>query len=422
MLLELPVFTPLDLFYPVALFLVASAFWSVFKLRPNLRSSFWFALSFVSGGLAFCTQFLGPFLPYPVKVFLGVGCYNLMVASFVMGIILRANQKPPTVAISIIGVLSTLIVLMFALMNVSTLDRICLVLFTASMLLMTALYHARSRFSTYTDKAIFGTTALLAVLLFVQPLLVHNHAGLLGTGWALETSELLLSFGVVTAVCSVLMATLLVREYVMVIINDLKDIAARDKLTNILNRRGFEERIPDLIEAGQAKNCDVCFIVLDIDHFKAVNDTHGHGFGDEVIFALGRMLAAHKSTEGLAVRLGGEEFLLAMLVSSLDEGRTIAELIRERWSRLDHYTLLNNVRCTASFGVSLLREGEPTRIALARADQALYGAKQTGRNRVRSEEDLQIAKLNYSAQQMQLAAQGEYSDAKPQERPAKEIS
>jgi len=420
--LDLPEFSPLDLFYPFALFLVAGAFWSVLKLRSEMRSALWFALAFASSGMAFCAQFFRHVAPDAIQALLGAGFYNAMAACFVMGIILRAGRKPPQIAIFSIAALSTLSIVILTMLNVHVLIRVCLTLLTASLLLMIALVFARQRIATHTDKAVLGIIASLAVLLFVQPLIVNHHVGLFSMDMAYDASVLFLNFGALTAVFSVLIATLLVREYVMVIINDLKNIAAKDKLTDISNRRGFEDSMPQLIEYAKAQNRDICFIVLDIDHFKAVNDTYGHGFGDDIIMALARLLAAHKSPEGLAVRLGGEEFLLAMPVSSLDEACTMAELIRERWSRRHHYCQTEDVRCTASFGVSMLRQGEPISAALARADQALYGAKKTGRNKVKSEEDLQVAKLNFSASQMRQANEGHFSMSGREEQAAKETS
>ena len=240
-------------------------------------------------------------------------------------------------------------------------------------------------------------------------MIVQYTVGLPSTNAEYDASVLFLSIGAITTVSSILTATLLVREYVMVIINELKSIAARDKLTDILNRRGFEEYLPEIMDYAREGGAEVGLIVIDIDHFKAVNDTYGHGFGDDVIIALGHMLSAHKGDDGLAVRLGGEEFLLAVPVQSLDEACALAELIRQRWSRQSHYFQSSEVRCTASFGVSLLREAESVSAAISRADQALYGAKQTGRNKVQSEADLQVAKLNYVAAQMQMANQGKFA-------------
>jgi len=168
----------------------------------------------------------------------------------------------------------------------------------------------------------------------------------------------------------------------------------------LLNRRGFDEAIPKLVAQAENDDEQVAFILLDIDHFKQLNDDHGHAFGDNVLRSLGVLLNAHKSPNGLAARIGGEEFLLAFPTTSLNAACAQAELVRERWERHQLFDEDGEVSCTASFGVSLHLSGTSILAAIARADQALYGAKQTGRNRVKSQFDLQVAQLRSAVSQM----------------------
>ena len=162
----MPELSSLELFYPFALTLVACGFWSVFKLRPEMRSAFWFAISFASGAMAFGVEFFRFVIPDHTQALFGASFYNSMAACFVMGIILRASRKPPKLAIFSIAGLSALTIWILSLLDFHILIRVCLAQFTAGMLLLTALIYGRQRGQTLTDKAVLGIVSLITILLF----------------------------------------------------------------------------------------------------------------------------------------------------------------------------------------------------------------------------------------------------------------
>lgn len=358
------------------------------KVRPALKSASWFALSFACGGLAFGVQFFHFLLPDWSQAFFGASLYNAMAACFVIALILRADRKPPKLTILAVAAGVALTISICAIGNVHILVQVCLAQLTAGGLLLTALIYAHRRREGITDKAVLGISAAIMGLLFAQPLIVVYMLSLPGTNLEADISTLFLRIGALTTTASVVMATLLVREYVLLIIKELKEIAAQDELTKVFNRRGFEEAIHGATKKANKQGLKMSFIVLDIDHFKQVNDTYGHGFGDDVLAALGKLLNAHKAKQRLAARMGGEEFVFAVPVRCLDEARMVAELIKERWRRCRHFYNGDEIRCTASFGVALHTEGETLAATLERADRALYRSKKLGRDKVQTELDL----------------------------------
>jgi two-component system cell cycle response regulator len=159
---------------------------------------------------------------------------------------------------------------------------------------------------------------------------------------------------------------------------ELIRLAVTDSLTGMFNRRGFfEQALQPCLRAE--KDARVCAIMADIDHFKRINDEHGHDTGDKAIFAV-----AHELMSGSwhAGRLGGEEFALLLDGRGLAEAATIAEALRERIAALSIPTGEGRLSLTCSFGVSEWRASDNIDALLKRADMALYEAKVAGRNRV----------------------------------------
>ncbi len=161
--------------------------------------------------------------------------------------------------------------------------------------------------------------------------------------------------------------------------------ASVDALTGLHNRRWLNERLPRLCQEAQANLQPLTAIILDIDHFKRYNDTQGHLAGDRAIAALGQLLLTHLRPMDMAVRYGGEEFVVILPETSLRNAECIAQRLCEQARLLNIATPegqpLPGITC--SLGVSAwMGVGETTDQWLHRADLALYQAKQTGRNRV----------------------------------------
>jgi len=154
----------------------------------------------------------------------------------------------------------------------------------------------------------------------------------------------------------------------------------------VLNRRGFDERLAALAGTPPAESRDHALVMIDIDHFKAVNDSHGHLMGDRVLQGLAAVLRASVPDPELNVaRYGGEEFAILLPATSREASLRLAGEVLQRTRAMtmrDRRTGQVVQRVTVSAGVAWLGEGEDAGSWLARADEALYRSKQDGRDRV----------------------------------------
>ncbi|MBX7103316.1 MAG: diguanylate cyclase [Gemmataceae bacterium] len=160
---------------------------------------------------------------------------------------------------------------------------------------------------------------------------------------------------------------------------ELKLLATRDPLTLCLNRRAFFTELNPLYEQSLRTGAPLTCLMIDVDHFKSINDRYGHSTGDQVLFQIAELLRNRSRTTDVVCRYGGEEFAVILPQTDLEGSRIIAERLRMALAE----TPLAGVSVTASFGVSSLQLG-PTgpQGLLDQADQALYSAKRTGRNKV----------------------------------------
>ena len=172
---------------------------------------------------------------------------------------------------------------------------------------------------------------------------------------------------------------------------DLRQEAHTDPLTNVGNRRAFELAAQSAYEQDQDSSDNPSIVVVDIDHFKRVNDEHGHPAGDAVLKQFVNACKAALRTDDYVYRIGGEEFALLLTGADADSAGMLGERLRLRVSETafklpggDH------IRVTCSVGFARRSADEDVHDTLARADQALYMAKQAGRNRVETAAHLSI--------------------------------
>jgi len=163
---------------------------------------------------------------------------------------------------------------------------------------------------------------------------------------------------------------------------ELEQIAIRDKLTGLYNRRKLDESFEVEVSRAERYGRPLSVIMLDIDHFKAVNDTHGHPVGDTVLVETAERLLAALRTSDIPGRWGGEEFLIICPETPLDTAVQLANRLRHNY---EMKAFPEAGRLTASFGVSAHHKGLLAPDILLGADEALYRAKNGGRNRVEQE-------------------------------------
>ncbi|WP_068306984.1 MULTISPECIES: GGDEF domain-containing protein [Kordiimonas] len=162
---------------------------------------------------------------------------------------------------------------------------------------------------------------------------------------------------------------------------ELRRLANTDSLTGLLNRRRFTSRGEEAVSS--AKNTEIWVIMMDIDHFKRINDTYGHAAGDVAIKDFANIAKTCVGEKGFVGRMGGEEFAAILPGSDMHEAIRLAEDIRKATAKNQTVCEAEKFRFTASIGVAQWMQEEITiEPALDRADQALYSAKAYGRNRV----------------------------------------
>lgn len=161
----------------------------------------------------------------------------------------------------------------------------------------------------------------------------------------------------------------------------LSDRARIDGLTGLHNRALFDERIEAEMAQARRYGAQLSCIMMDIDHFKAVNDTHGHHVGDEVLRHVSATITRRCRREDIVCRYGGEEFAILTPNVALAGAITLAEDIRQLVGSLEVHAGMRAIGVTCSFGVAEYSAQESMPLP-ERADEALYFAKHTGRNRV----------------------------------------
>jgi diguanylate cyclase (GGDEF)-like protein len=162
----------------------------------------------------------------------------------------------------------------------------------------------------------------------------------------------------------------------------IEEMATTDKLTGLLNRHAFTILMDKLMAENRRVPQSIAMLLADVDHFKEINDRHGHLAGDKVLSEVAAMLLLGQRESDIAVRWGGEEFLLVLRGCDQAEAGRIAENLRERIAATPIEVNGRQIAVTISIGVSEYDPAEGPEQTVNRADAALYEAKKTGRNRV----------------------------------------
>ncbi len=162
----------------------------------------------------------------------------------------------------------------------------------------------------------------------------------------------------------------------------LENIANYDSLTELLTRRFFNDKIQEQLLRQKRKEVDMSILFLDIDNFKHVNDTFGHDIGDKVLLRVAQIMKNNVREIDYISRWGGEEFIIALIDSSLEESQKVAEKIRIKFEEDSVLFTLLSYKLTSSFGLTQIKENDRIEDIVKRADKALYEAKNTGKNKV----------------------------------------
>ena len=160
----------------------------------------------------------------------------------------------------------------------------------------------------------------------------------------------------------------------------IKKLSKTDELTGLPNRRHFINYLQKIFSQAQRYSQSLSLVMIDLDKFKNINDTYGHDAGDDVLSTLGNFLDNETRKEDLAARIGGEEFIIVLTQTGVNEAKHYAQRIRKKIAELNIESIPINI--TASLGISTMKNDNNYEAILKRADEALYKAKNSGRNKV----------------------------------------
>ena len=174
------------------------------------------------------------------------------------------------------------------------------------------------------------------------------------------------------------------RELFDCLIDEFTEVLhTRDPLTGASNRTNLLENLQKEHELCKRKSLSCALIMIDLDHFKQVNDEFGHAAGDKVLIALVKCIKSQLRKYDQLYRYGGEEFLVCLPQTDLDDAKSFSERLRASVEALKiEISNDNHINVTGSFGVTLISADDNIETAIERADEAMYQAKKSGRNRV----------------------------------------
>ncbi len=378
---------------PFVFLVFAGGFGFIHMVKTNYNALI-FACSYVVGAVAFTLDVI---FETSANVFIESAIallYAITAALLTAGFHNYYRGKVPWYLLSVIVVIhiviySTLLVSGTPWIGSFSANFGCGIIFTIGLLAF------RGQLRRNIDGFLFGIHLVSCLTCFLRPLIIAALADGPLTPANYNEALFAVSLHFIVATAAIVTAMVLLALLSMDQVENLRESSMTDELTRIPNRRGFYKKA----EAMLAKKIKqpVNMIVSDIDHFKAVNDTHGHIVGDRVITAFGQLLAKAAKPNHLPGRVGGEEFALLVTGLSLYETIEFAEKLRRTFEALLPVEASPDLNCTASFGVAKIMPETPILTAYSLADKALYLAKASGRNRVCSELDVKISTMQEHA-------------------------
>jgi len=242
------------------------------------------------------------------------------------------------------------------------------------------------------DRLILGASLFIAANFIVRTVLIVGFNGGYDSYEGLYTSSYWISTMLSHAIFSVATALCLTMAAASDVFATLREEAHTDLLSGLLNRRGFEEGARGVIDGAGTSGTPISLLLADLDHFKSVNDRHGHAVGDSVIVAFSKLLRTAGPQASIVGRTGGEEFAVLVPTCDLATARLLAEGLRTALALGSLPGVPTEVGpVTASFGVASLAADEDLNSFLRRADEALYEAKRGGRDCVKLARGIEVA-------------------------------
>jgi len=382
-----------------ALFMgVAGVFYKIARDRPEHATAYFFAISYCFGAIGFLADFARFAVPNTLCSVVSNIAYLTASISFAVGLLKRAGRPVPVRLISVAAALNIIGFCYLKFVYDDLWTRTLWLHFHNGVIFSIGLAYAWTSFTRKIDKLLGISSFIFCAQFFVRPVIADLLSMMPESMDVYAESSFLLLLHLVVGASALAVAATLLAAYVLDILQNYKTDAITDKLTNIYNRRGLETRFGDMRSSLKPDARPLFLIMADIDRFKWVNDTHGHAFGDQVIRGFGDLLLEAAGDEGIAARIGGEEFALIISANNLDAAYRRAEALRAAFAAVNFPIESGYISLTTSLGISQYIEGQSLPELLEKADGALYHAKQNGRNRTATELDTAIGALKNIAE------------------------
>lgn len=368
---------------------VLYAVWSFNRNIPGLR--LWM-VSFLLGSVFSVSLLVRDWFPEVVAVVISQGSVSLAAYLCLMASRMYMGRRPFSHWYAVLGIGALMVAsVYFTVVQPHLGMRFVFVGLGAGIcFLLTARTMADGGVRRVPARYLFALVAgLHGLFLLLRPALFKlapvAPGGLPDAGLVALVSQFVLLEAIVAVVLLGFGALMLANEFIT---SELRHLAEMDPLTNVFNRRAFLTLLDKAISAAQRTGTAVPVLVMDLDHFKNINDTWGHRAGDDVLRHF--VMLAHRCLrkEDVMGRLGGEEFAIFLPNASTAGALAVAERLRALVEAQPVATGPQSIPLTVSVGVTLCAHGDAAGAALQRADEAMYLAKERGRNRVEVSEKI----------------------------------
>lgn len=232
------------------------------------------------------------------------------------------------------------------------------------------------------EAGLMGAAVVFSIIWVLVLAHAMTHSGPYPRDWLYAPSWLRPAAGLGFALLPLVVASLAFSTINARLMQQLRARALSDELTGCLSRRGLRELGERMLALQHNQPAQVAVLMLDLDHFKAINDRYGHLIGDQVLCHVTKVVRERLREDALLARYGGEEFSVLLPVQNALEAHGIAERLRQAVEASPCETKMGPIRCTVSIGVSFHCPTSSLEEDLAKADTRLYAAKRSGRNRV----------------------------------------
>lgn len=364
--------------------LFAAAFFLLW-LNRHERYVAYAAGAYTTSAIAFLIQDVGPVLPMELQRLPANLCFLATGVLFAAAIIKRYGLPIPWRAMAVTTAVSITIFIWFLLGQPSIAARILSISIGAGIIaamVVRALWPIEKPYLI--DRVLFWVATLAALNLIIRPAVLLSLGGGFDNYVGFQQSVYWTTVQFSQAMVSIVAAISLMVAVAIDQITELRRQVDDDNLSGLLNRRGFEAKAGAALRRCIEQDRPVALMIADLDHFKLINDNHGHAVGDAIIAAFGSHVRRIGPAEMIAGRIGGEEFALLVPGAGIEAARQLAEAVRTGLQAACADHIPAKLCPTTSIGIAIGAPGTALSALMADADQALYQAKRTGRNRVRT--------------------------------------